>query len=73
MTVPRAKRMGRPKVTPVLCDACNVCPEWPGEHRCCGGHGFPPIRCECSDPLCRMQRGEVTLAELQAEDAERGC
>jgi hypothetical protein len=54
-----------------LCDACNVQPGWVGEHRCCGDwKGDPPsIPCECQDALCRMQRREVTLAELEAEDA----
>lgn len=56
---------------PILCDACNVRPDWPGEHRCCGSRKGDPIeiRCECAAPECRMQRREVTLAELEAEDA----
>jgi hypothetical protein len=56
-----------------LCDACNVRPEWLGEHRCCGSRkGDPPeIVCECQSPLCRMYREEVTLAELEAEEAAR--
>lgn len=51
----------------IICNACNVRPGWPGEHRCFGTDGG--ATCQCQDGLCRMQRGEVTLAELEAEDA----
>lgn len=63
----------REEPTRKLCDACNVRPEWVGEHRCCGDRrGDPPkIPCDCQEPLCRMQRGEATLAALEAEDAAR--
>lgn len=49
----------------VICNACNVLPTFLGEHRCFGDDGGR--RCECQDPLCRLQRREVTLAELEAE------
>lgn len=49
-----------------ICNACNVLPTFMGEHRCFGDDGGPS--CECQDPLCRLKRGEVTLAELEAED-----
>lgn len=48
----------------MICDACNVRPEWLGEHRC---HGAP---CTCQDPLCRMYRDEVTIEELVADDPQ---
>ncbi len=48
-----------------LCNACNVRPGWLGEHRCFGSDGGG--KCECSDPLCRLHRGETTLAELERE------
>ncbi len=50
-----------------ICPACNVHPSFVGEHRCFGPDSEQ--RCECQDPLCRLQRREITLAELEAEDA----
>ena len=54
----------------VLCDACNVLPEYRGVHRCCGDSPGDPVHipCECQSPLCRLYRHEATLAELEAED-----
>lgn len=49
----------------VICNACNVRSEFLGEHRCFGDDGGRA--CECQSPLCRLKRGEVTLAELEAE------
>lgn len=49
----------------VICNACNVRPEFMGEHRCFGEDGGD--RCQCQDPLCRLHRREVTLADLEAE------
>lgn len=52
-----------------LCGACNVRPEWPGEHRCWRSDSGQT--CECPNPLCRLDRGEVSVVELEAEDAAR--
>ncbi len=49
-----------------ICNACNVRPDFLGEHRCFGEVGGQ--RCQCPEPLCRLQRREVTLVELEAED-----
>lgn len=69
-----------------ICDACNVRPEFLGEHRCFGTykvdsigqltHGFGlEVTCQCPDPLCRLLRGEITHDELMAgavSEQERG-
>lgn len=52
-----------------ICNACNVRPEWPGEHRCF--RTVDGVTCECSTPLCRLDRGEVTLEQLMAEDENK--
>lgn len=50
----------------VTCNACNVRPEYNGEHRCFGSDGG--ATCQCPEPLCRLHRREVTLEQLMQED-----
>lgn len=53
----------------VICNACNVRPDFQGEHRCFGRDLLDV--CECQDGLCRMQRGEITLVGLLLEEQAR--
>lgn len=50
----------------IICNACNVRPDYYGDHRCFRDDGG--TMCQCPSGECRVQRGEITFEELLKED-----